>query len=197
MSSFKKKITDVLKLQPLKPCDALSDEELLDEEVKTRGELGRLVASLSLHVGTCAAHGALSAGATVPFHLPAVVWIAYSLTKCAKRHRALRIELRQQHRCHLKKKNMKNKRIAASIILGLISPILAALGADIISEIVTALAGSDTLLHIGSSSDNSGFKVMTAKDDGVFQIDGSSDFNITKEVRGIPWKVNFSNCSVG
>ncbi|KAF8606757.1 hypothetical protein BDV93DRAFT_520385 [Ceratobasidium sp. AG-I] len=182
MSSFRNTITHVLKLQPLKPCNVLSDDELLEEEVKTRGELGRLVASLSLHIGTCAAHGALSAGASLPLHLPVVVWIAYSLTKCAKRYRLLRTELRQNRR-HLKPKNMRNKRIAASIILGLLAPLLAALGADIISEIITALAGGpDTILTVGSSgaSGDCDFKIV-ASDNGIFNIDASPKFNVSQE----------------
>lgn len=189
MSRFKNKITNVLKLQPLKPCHLLSDDEILEEEVRSRGELGRLVASLSLHIGTCAAHGALSAGATLPLHLPVVVWIAYSLTKCARRHQALRIEFRQ-NRPHLKKKNMRNKRIAASLVLGLISPILAALGADIISEIVSVLAGQEQLLSIGASgisgpgasNGSPDFEIVTSQT-GIFSINDSSQFDITKEVR--------------
>jgi hypothetical protein len=189
MSRIKNKITDVLKLQPHKPCFSLTKEELVKEEAHCRRELVRLVLSLSIHVGTCATHGALSAGTSLPIHLPVVVWIAYSLTKTARRHQALKLEIRN-HRPGIQLQKLKARRFAAPVILGLISPILSALGADIINEIVLVLAGSDNIFSIGSTnglntsgdphvSGDSDFKVVTASEE-----DCNNEFNVAEQVRG-------------
>ncbi|KAG8679194.1 hypothetical protein FRC08_017138, partial [Ceratobasidium sp. 394] len=180
MSSFRNKITDVLKLQPHKACDSLTNEELIEEEAHCRKELVRLVLSLSIHVGTCTTHGVLSAGTTLPIHLPVVVWIAYSLTKVARRHRALKTEVRA-NRPKIELKKLKTRRFAVPVVLGLISPVLSALGADILNEIVLTLVGSDTICSIGmpsggkpidisgdSAAGESGFDFVTASaDDGA------------------------------
>ncbi|KAG8739348.1 hypothetical protein FRC12_016347, partial [Ceratobasidium sp. 428] len=138
MSRIRNKVTDVLKLQPHKACRALTNEELIEEEAFCRKELVRLVLSLSIHVGTCTTHGVLSAGTTLPLHLPVVVWVAYSLTKVARRHRALKIEVRS-NRPHIELKKLKTRRFAVPVVLGLISPVLSALGADVLNEIVLTL----------------------------------------------------------
>lgn len=177
MSRIKTKITEVLRLQPQKPCRALDDRELVDEEAHCRHEIIRLVLSLTLHVGSCTTHAVLSAGVTLPLHLPVVVWIAYSLTKTARRHRALKAEARA-NRPGVQFKQLQTKRIAPALVLAIISPILGALGADIINEIVFTLAGSDNIVNMGSSdsikfggdANASGFSIVTAGDGSEHQL---------------------------
>src|SRR4051812_24737186 len=125
MSRIRHKITDVLNLQPYRDCKTLDDTELVDQEAECRREIVRLVLSLAIHVGTCTTHAVLSAGTSLPLHLPVVVWIAYSLTKTAKRHRALRTEI-QTKRQGIKLKRLPAKRFAAPVALALLSPILSA-----------------------------------------------------------------------
>jgi hypothetical protein len=182
MTRLRNKITEVLHLQPYKPCGTLTNKELIDEEAHCRQELIRLVLSLTLHIGTCTTHAVLSAGTSLPLHLPVVVWIAYSLTKTARRHRALKAEV-QVNRPRIQLKKLRTKRLAAPVVLALISPILSALGADIINEIVFTLAGSDTVLSIGSSNssvaspNDSGYQLVTASGE-----DCPNDFSICEEV---------------
>ncbi|KAG8739179.1 hypothetical protein FRC10_006070 [Ceratobasidium sp. 414] len=190
MSGLRNKITVVLKLQPHKACDGLTNEELIEEEAHCRKELVRLVLSLSIHVGTCTTHGVLSAGTTLPVHLPVVVWIAYSLIKVAKRHRELKAEVRG-NRPKIELKKLKTRRFAIPVVLGLISPVLSALGADILNEIVLTLVGSDTICSIGlpsagkpvaisggSAAGGSGFDFVTASADS----NASNEFNVTQQV---------------
>ncbi|KAG9108268.1 hypothetical protein FRC07_008468 [Ceratobasidium sp. 392] len=190
MSRFRNKITDVLKLQPHKPCGSLTNEELIEEEAHCRKELVRLVLSLSIHVGTCTTHGVLSAGTTLPIHVPVVVWVAYSLTKVARRHRALKIEIRD-NRPKIELKKLKTRRFAVPVVLGLISPVLSALGADILNEIVLTLVGSDTICSIGlpsvskpvdisgdSCAPGDGFEFVTATGDDS----PDHQFSVTEQV---------------
>lgn len=189
-SGIKGKITEVLRLQPHKPCNRLSDKELIEEEAHCRKELIRLVLSLSIHVGTCTTHGVLSAGTTLPIHVPVVVWVAYSLTKVAKRHRALRVEMLTQRK-NIRPQKFKAKRYALPVVLGLISPILSALGADILNDIVLTLIGSDALFNLGmpgketfvdfdcsgAPDSNDIMQVVTAGD-----INNSQELNLTEQL---------------
>ncbi|CEL62436.1 hypothetical protein RSOLAG1IB_04792 [Rhizoctonia solani AG-1 IB] len=151
-------IKDALGLNstPIKLCKDMTNEELLQEELSQRMELTRLVLSLSVHIGTCTTHGVLSAGTTLPLHLPVVVFIAYKLTKVALRHRAIKTEIKANRRgVQLRKiSSGGEKRLTAGIILVILAPILSAIGADIVNEIICTLAGTDPIkiASIGSSS---------------------------------------------
>ncbi|QRV92577.1 Zinc finger, ZZ type protein [Ceratobasidium sp. AG-Ba] len=187
MSRIRGKITDVLRLQPQKPCDALTNEELIAEESRCRRELVRLVLSLSIHIGTCTTHGVLSAGTTLPIHVPVVVWVAYSLTKVAKRHKALRAEIRT-NRPHVQLEKLKVKRFALPVVLGLISPVLSALGADILNDIVLTLVGTDTLCSVSmpGKGDFVSFSGDSAGSSDAMQVvtagDEDNQFSITETV---------------
>ncbi|CAE7053743.1 unnamed protein product [Rhizoctonia solani] len=142
--------------RPTKPCKEMTNQELVEEELWHRMELTRLVLSLSIHIGTCTTHGVLSAGTTLPLHLPVVVFIAYRLTKIALRHRAIRAEVKT-NRSGVQFRRLSSggrKRLTGGIVLMILTPILAAVGADLVNEIVSAIAGSNpiAIANIGSSS---------------------------------------------
>ncbi|ELU36989.1 ZZ domain-containing protein [Rhizoctonia solani AG-1 IA] len=145
--------------RPIKPCKDMTTEELLEEELWHRLELTRLVLSLSIHIGTCTTHGVLSAGTTLPIHLPVVVFIAYKLTKVALRHRAIRAEARINRRNIQFRKisSSRGKRLTDGIVLMILTPIFSAIGADIVNDIICAVAGTDLvkIVSIGSSSSSS------------------------------------------
>ncbi|KAF8736625.1 hypothetical protein RHS02_06268, partial [Rhizoctonia solani] len=145
--------------RPAKPYKDMTTEELLEEELWHRLELTRLVLSLSIHIGTCTTHGVLSAGTTLPIHLPVVVFIAYKLTKVALRHRAIRAEARINRRNIQFRKisSSRGKRLTGGIVLTILTPILSAIGADIVNDIICAVAGTDLvkIVSIGSSSSSS------------------------------------------
>ncbi|GAB1520862.1 hypothetical protein RhiTH_003951 [Rhizoctonia solani] len=154
-------IKDALGLsgRPIKPCKDMTTEELLEEELWHRLELTRLVLSLSIHIGTCTTHGVLSAGTTLPIHLPVVVFIAYRLTKVALRHRAIRTEAKINRRGIQFRKisSSRGKRLTGGIVLMILTPIFSAIGADIVNDIICAVAGTDLvkIASIGSSSSSS------------------------------------------
>jgi hypothetical protein len=85
-----------------------------------------------------------------------VVFIAYKLTKVALRHRAIKTEIKANRRgVQLRKiSSGGEKRLTAGIILVILAPILSAIGADIVNEIICTLAGTDPIkiASIGSSS---------------------------------------------
>ncbi|CUA77241.1 hypothetical protein RSOLAG22IIIB_06597 [Rhizoctonia solani] len=171
-----------------KPCRDMTDQELLDDELWHRTELVRLVLSLSIHIGTCTTHGVLTVGATLPIHLPVVIFIAYRLTKVALRHRAIKTEVKT-NRSGMKLKRLSSsggKRLTGGLILMILTPILAAVGADLVNEIVSAIAGSDpvAIANVGSSlselslgecsTDNSGIDIVLATDDSSHSNDISA-----------------------
>ncbi|CAE6473483.1 unnamed protein product [Rhizoctonia solani] len=139
-----------------KPCKDMTNQELVDDELWHRTELTRLVLSLSIHIGTCTTHGVLSAGTTLPIHLPVVIFIAYRLTKVALRHRAIRTEIKTNRSgIQFRKLGSRGgKRLTGGIVLMILTPILAAVGADLVNEIVSAIAGSNpvAIANVGSSS---------------------------------------------
>ncbi|KAG8712946.1 hypothetical protein FRC11_013753 [Ceratobasidium sp. 423] len=171
--------------RPTKPCKDMTNQELIEEELWHRMELTRLVLSLGIHIGTCTTHGVLSAGTTLPIHLPVVIFIAYRLTKVALRHRAIKTEVKT-NRSGLqfnKLSTSSGKRLTGGIVLMILTPILSAVGADIVNEIVSAIAGSNlvAIASLGSSSstlalgecsaDGSGTDFVLATGDGS----GSND----------------------
>ncbi|KAJ1303476.1 hypothetical protein OPQ81_011663 [Rhizoctonia solani] len=175
--------------RPTKSCKEMTEQELVEEELWHRTELIRLVLSLSVHIGTCTTHGVLSAGTTLPFHLPVVVYIAYRLTKIAIRHRAIRTEAKT-NRTGIQFRRLSSsgaKRLTGAMVLMILTPILAAVGADIVNEIVSTIAGSDSIAiaNVGSSSstfalgecstDGSGTDFVLATGD----ISGENDVSIS------------------
>ncbi|CAE6498600.1 unnamed protein product [Rhizoctonia solani] len=172
--------------RPTKPCKDMSEQELIEEELWHRMELTRLVLSLSIHIGTCTTHGVLSAGTTLPLHLPVVVFIAYRLTKIALRHRAIKAEVKT-NRSGIQFRRLSSgggKRLTGGIVLMILTPILAAVGADLVNEIVSAIAGSDpiAIANIGSSSSTLALGECSADGSGTDFVLATGDDSCDNDV---------------
>ncbi|KEP54013.1 putative ZZ domain protein [Rhizoctonia solani 123E] len=170
--------------RPSKPCKDMTNQELADDELWHRTELTRLVLSLSIHIGTCTTHAVLSVGTTLPIHLPVVIFIAYRLTKVALRHRAIRTEIKTNRSgIQLRRLGSKGgKRLTGGIVLMILTPILAAIGADLVNEIVSIIAGSNpiAIANVGSSSSKLTWGECSADGSGadlVLATGDSSDSN--------------------
>ncbi|KAH7336833.1 hypothetical protein B0J17DRAFT_665003 [Rhizoctonia solani] len=166
--------------RPTKPCKDISDQELIEEELWHKMELTRLVLSLSVRIGTCTTHGVLSVGATLPIHLPVVIYIAYRLTKIALRYRAIKTEAKFRKQLS----SSAGKRLTGGIVLILLTPVLAAVGADLVNEIVFAISGTDpiALANVGSSSSTLALGECSVDGSGIDFLLATGDDSCSNDV---------------
>lgn len=217
---------DILSSEPLIPCCDLKNKALLAEESKLRAastcdptaiftpnltppfvQVYARVVSLATHIGTCTAHGVLSAGTTLPFHLPVVIWVAYKLKGDIKRRAALKKEAKRRGLTLL---ILKKRNVAIPVAFSLLTPALTEIGGDLINDLVLEISGpggpseimdipmpstdaaADSVGPGGGGGGASMFDIYTATTDGM---QGQSASNLVrhlfKEIAGYGWLILF------